>query len=253
MRLPFKREIDRALPVSMYYQLMQVILDQIDAENWQPHQLLPTEKELCQTYKISRQTVRQALDGLEKDGVIYRIQGKGTYLAERRFENLLLDQLDGFADLMGAKNIPIKDVVIDKGIYPASPRIADVLNIPQGTDTIKIKRVRYVENKPYVIVSSYIRYDFCPWLLDEYDETKSIYNMFRQHGLIIDKAERTLEPALANKEHEDFLDMKIGSPIHKMQSISFLEDGSPIEYFRAEMRGDKGKYKVTLRRNDRKM
>ena len=84
------KKIDKTNRIPLYSQLMDLIIEQINIGNYKADDQLPSERELSETYKISRSTVRQAIQELEKEEYIYRIQGKGTFISpERNKQNLL--------------------------------------------------------------------------------------------------------------------------------------------------------------------
>src|SRR6056297_1742906 len=84
------KTIDKESPLSLYYQLKQIIIDMIENRELKENDKLLTEKELCQKYEISRVTVRQALKELENEDYIYKIQGKGTFVSPKKFQQQLL-------------------------------------------------------------------------------------------------------------------------------------------------------------------
>ncbi len=83
-------KIDKTSRMPLYYQLMDIIIDMIDSGELVEDDQLPSERELCEIYDISRSTVRQAIQELEKEGYIYRVHGKGTFVSKEKFRQELL-------------------------------------------------------------------------------------------------------------------------------------------------------------------
>jgi DNA-binding GntR family transcriptional regulator len=102
-------------PVPRYYQLQEIIRERIRNGEWTPGSSIPSERELCERYGISRMTARQAISGLETEGLLYREQGKGTFVGQGVIAQQLL-QLTGFTEDMNARQ--------RNGMKGGSPAIA---------------------------------------------------------------------------------------------------------------------------------
>lgn len=81
--------LDERSPMSLYYQLKTILAEKIHSGQWKVNDRIPTERELCDAYGVSRATVRLALGELENEGLLYRKQGKGTFVAAPKIEQLL--------------------------------------------------------------------------------------------------------------------------------------------------------------------
>ena len=83
--------IDKSSRLPLYYQLMDIIIEMIERENLKENDKLPSERELCKEYNVSRSTVRQAIQELEKEGYIYRMHGKGTFVSPKNLNKIYLN------------------------------------------------------------------------------------------------------------------------------------------------------------------
>src|SRR5919109_1159594 len=90
--------IDRRPPVPFYFQLKQLIRDEIAGERWLPGERIPSEHALCDHFSVSRTTVRQALAELESEGLLVKLKGRGTFVAEPRSSSWFLQSSHGFHD-----------------------------------------------------------------------------------------------------------------------------------------------------------
>src|SRR5665647_600473 len=91
--------IKRSSRVALHYQLSDIIQDKIESEYFLENDKLPSERELCNMYGVSRSTVRQAIQELENEGYIYRCQGKGTFVAPKKY-NQYLNKIYSFTEDM---------------------------------------------------------------------------------------------------------------------------------------------------------
>ncbi len=97
--------IDKNSPIPIYYQLELQIRQFIESEQLQPGDILPSEREFTEKYNISRMTVRQAINNLVSEGLLYRQKGKGTFIAEQKFEQDL-SGLTSFSEDMKNPGLP---------------------------------------------------------------------------------------------------------------------------------------------------
>ena len=94
--------IHRNSPIPIYHQLKEILLKKIRTGEWPPGALIPSERELCETYGISRMTARQAITDLVNEGVCYREQGRGTFVSPHKIQQQL-QHLSGFTEDIRAR------------------------------------------------------------------------------------------------------------------------------------------------------
>lgn len=239
--------IRRDSPVPYYYQLEGFLRERIENKTWKPGQRIPSEAELCAAYDISRTVVRQALNELVQEGVLYRRKGKGTFVAEPKIRESLVQHLTGFYEDTVALGLKPSTKVLQQEVIPAPPKIAEALGLNEGDPVIVIDRLRFVDGEPIVLVVTYVPYRICPELVSEDVSTQSLYAILEnKYGLELTYGRRTLEAVAATKEEAELLDIEEGDPIVLLKSISYLKDGGPIEYFKARHRGGRSRFEVEL-------
>lgn len=121
--------IRRDSPVRYYYQLEEFLKGQIENGTWEPGQKIPSGAELCEAFDVSRTVVRQALNELVHEGVLYRRRGKGTFVAEPKIRESLVQHLTGFYEDMVALGLKPSTRVLEQKVIPAPPKIADALGL----------------------------------------------------------------------------------------------------------------------------
>ena len=122
------KNITSELPVALYYQLKNELLKKITSKQWLPGEKIPSEKELCQIYGVSRITVRKALDELAESGHLVRRQGKGTFVTNVSVEQRL-SKFYSFSEELKKHGMQEKVKVIRLEQIPATQEIADRLEI----------------------------------------------------------------------------------------------------------------------------
>jgi len=247
VQLGENKGIDHNSPLPYYFQLKQLLAEEIESGRWQPEQQIPSEFELCEQFGVSRTVVRQAINNLVQDGLLYRQKGKGTFVAKPKILEGLAQNLSGFYEDMVARGLKPVTKVLEQTKVKANRKVAEYLELSLGDPVIKIDRLRFVNDEPFVLVTTYLPYEICPSLLEEDLNSQSLYALLEdKYGLKIHRGRRTLE-AVAADEHEAYLlKVRVGAPLMLINSVSYLADGRPIEYFHALHRGDRSKFEVAL-------
>jgi GntR family transcriptional regulator len=239
--------IDFNSNITYYIQLIEALKEKIRSGEWQAGDQLPSEPDLCETYGVSRTVVRQALREIELEGLIIRRKGKGTFVSEPKISESLAQKLTGFYQDMVERGHIIETQVLHHKLVPADKKVAEYLDIDPGTTVIDIKRLRFIKGEPIVLVSSYLPLDLCPELAEADITNKSLYEFLENEcGVIIAYGRRSIEAVAANQTEANLLHMDVGAPMILLDSVSYLEDDTPIEYYHAVHRGDRSRFEVEL-------
>jgi GntR family transcriptional regulator len=242
--------IDFQSNIPYYVQLTDQIQEKISSNVWKKGSKIPGELELCEEYGVSRTVVRQALRELELDGLIIRRKGKGTFVSEPKVSEGLVQKLTGFyQDMIERGQVP-KTQVLHHRVIECPEIVAGYLQISAGSKVIDINRLRFVEDTPILLVNTFLPFELCPELADVDLTNRSLYE-FLEHecGLFIARGRRYIEAVSANEMEAKLLQIARGAPLVLLDSISYLENGQPIEYYHAVHRGDRTRFEVELFRS----
>lgn len=243
----YESKIDRSSYIPLHAQVQDALKESINHGSMRPGDQIPSEPELCRLFEVSRTVIRQALRSLEYEGLIVRHKGKGTFVAEPKIGESLFQELTGFYQDMSRKGHPPTSKVLKQAVIPASRKIAAFLQLEPETPVICIDRVRYVSGEPIVLVTTYLPQALCPELVEIDLTHQSLYAYLEQrYGLIIVRGRRILEAVVANDYEAGLLSIAEGSPLISLDSISYLADGTPLEYYHALHRGDRSMFEVEL-------
>jgi GntR family transcriptional regulator len=239
--------IDRDSSMPYYAQVRDALIEGIRQGDWQPGSQLPNELDLCELFAVSRTVIRQALNDLVSMGMILRRKGKGTFVAEPKIKESLVQKLTGFYQDMVEQGYKPVTRVLKQELVPANRTIASFLQIEPDTDVIEIERLRFVEDEPIQFTTTYIPYHMCRELLHEDLSNQSLYAFLeKQCDLMLVRGHRSVEAIAANEFEADLLQVKKGTPLIMLESVSFLRDGTPVEYYRAVHRGDRTRFEVEV-------
>lgn len=241
------KTLNKDIPLPLYYQIKKILLDYIKhAEEGSP---IPTEQELCQHFEVSRQTVRQAITELVSEGYLHRMKGKGTFISERRIQQEFLLVLDSFNDEMRRKGLLPTTKVLEFALSTCDDEVGKALKIPRESDVIRLRRLRFVNNEPFVLVLSFLPYDKLSNILSRDFERDSLYHTIEEdYGYTIDRATMTFGARMASEYEAQLLGLKTGEAIQFVERTTYLTDGSVIEYTSAEYRWDRNTFTLELKK-----
>jgi GntR family transcriptional regulator len=239
--------ITKNSPIPIYYQLQEHIKNLIEKGELKPGDSLPAEREYAEKFQISRMTVRQAFTQLVNEGYLHRIQGKGTFVAERKIEQGL-QGLTSFTEDMKARGLEPGSQLINFEVIPANSQIAAQLSIKEYGPVYEIKRIRLADRVPMALETNYLSANLIKGLTESI-VNQSIYDYIEgQLGLRIDYASQVIESSVANEVEAQFLKIKKGVPIMQIQRNTFLKDGTPVEFVKSSYRADRYKFMIQMKR-----
>jgi GntR family transcriptional regulator len=241
--------IDRTSPLPFYYQLKQILLTDLRERELSPGDRLPGDHELCATYQVSRTVVRQALAELETEGVVERVKGRGTFVAQRKTSEHLVQSLTGLYEDVAARGSHLRSDVRRQEVVPADEQIATELALQPGAPLIVIERLRFVDDEPWVLATTYLPYDVAPGLVQDDLTDQSLYALLEtKYDVRLTHGRRGVEAAVANDSLAAALAIAPGDPVLVLRSTSHAGE-RPVEMFVAYHRGDRSRFEVTLSRS----
>jgi GntR family transcriptional regulator len=246
---PMDDKINFESHIPYYIQLMEILKERVQLGIWAPGDQIPGEQDLCELYGVSRTVVRQALREMELEGVVNRRKGKGTFISLPKISEGLVQKLTGFYQDMVERGLKPVTKVLHQNVGPSSEKVARFLDITPGNQVIDILRLRSVNEEPIQLVTTYIPFEICPALASVDLTNRSLYEFLeKEAGVYIAKGRRYIEAVLANEAEAALLGIDRGGPLLMLDSISYSEDGKPIEYYHALHRGDRSRFEVELLR-----
>ncbi|MCL4385464.1 MAG: GntR family transcriptional regulator [Actinobacteria bacterium] len=242
-------KIDKNSRIPYYFQLKQHIIEEIESGHWKPGQQVIPEIKICELFDISRTVTRQAYQELVNEGYLVKKKAKGTFVAEPKISENLVQSLRGFFEDMTARGYNVKnDVLYQEKIKPTK-KIGENLNLKLDEDVIAIYRLRKLNDEPIVLDRTYLPFKLCPDLLKEDLTNKSLYSFIEgKYNLKIDRGRKFIEATIAKDEEAKLLNIKKGSPLLFIESVSYLTGNIPIEYYVALHRADRIKLVTDLKR-----
>ena len=220
----------------------------IENEDLKPGQSIPTERELCEIQGVSRMTVNKAIMSLVNEGLVYREQGKGTFVSIAKV-NREISQLKSFTEQMLENGVISKTKILSFKVIEATKKYRLELKMPEDENKIiEIKRLRFSDEQPVAIEIAWLPYYLFKGMTREMIEDKSLYEIFREkYGYYPDKAKQTIEPTMLNEYESKLLNQEKSALALIFRRTTYLENETPIEYTKAIYRSDKYKYQIILK------
>ena len=205
---------------------------------------MPTERELCERFGVSRGTVRQALDHLEAEQRILRHQGRGTFVAGPKMDHLL--ELTSHTAYFRARGMEPGSRLISVTRVPATTEVARMLALAEGEEILQIERVRLADDEPLAIEVLHLGEAFRRGGRRARGVAIALRAVAARYGVELAWAEETIEAALSPEREAGLLGIPVGAPVLVLCRQSFDAIGRPVEFVRSYYRADRFRFRSRL-------
>jgi GntR family transcriptional regulator len=203
--------------------------------------MLSSENELKDHYKVSRMTVRQALNNLVNEGYLFRHKGKGTFVSKTKIEKKI-QGLQSFTEEMKRMNRTVKNQIISTKLVEANDEVSAKLLLNRGDLVYWMQRVRFADDIPVLFEELYVPKSIIKELTPEILEG-SFYNYLENTlKLKISYSIQNIEAKIASEPISSYLEVDNGSPILYITLNSFLDNNRPFEYVKSHYRADQYRF-----------
>lgn len=236
-------------PVPLYTQLKEVLRTRILDGSYPPMARMPSESELGKAFDVSRITVRQALGDLQKEGLIFKIHGKGTFVAKpKAFQNV--STLQGLAESVSARGYEVLNRVRGLRTVAASKAVAERLALAPGSQVLEVKRVRLINREPVSLEITYLPASLRERLEKADLVTRDIFLILENDcGLALGHADLAVDAVLADSELTQALEVDEGAPIMRIERLTHDAAGAPLDFEYLYYRGDSFQYRLRIDRH----
>jgi GntR family transcriptional regulator len=215
-------------------------------ERLAPNDKLPTERELADELGLSRQTVRRALEQLSAEGLVYRVQGAGTFVAERTIRKGTT--LTSFSEDMRVRGLEPGARLLRSEEVLAGAELGWRLGISPAEPLLNVERLRLADQVPICLENVYVVKRYAPDLLSR-DLERSLYDLLIEHYRIaIDRAEQWVTATVLDAADARLLEVPPLSAALRVERVVFDQHGRRVEFARSLYRGDRYSFEHTLER-----
>jgi GntR family transcriptional regulator len=242
--------ISRTSTLPLHLQFRQLLLGMIERGEIHPGEQLPREREIASRYGVSLAPIRQAILDLAKEGYLYRVQGRGTFVREQTVEEKVAI-LSSFTESMRAKGLEPELHVLRQEAVPTPKAVADGLKT-QERKILLIERLASVDGEPVAILAAYLSRRTFPGLRSLPLDGRSLYRTLKERfGTVVARAESVIEVGRCSSTQAALLGLAPGAPVLQVEGTTFDEADRPVEYSTVLYRADRFRFRLdSYRRSD---
>ena len=231
--------------IPKYYYLREKLRE--DIQKWPQNFQIPSEAELCETYRVSRTTVRKALDYLIYEGLLYRVQGKGTYVSPAKVMGRFIQSTAGFWNDTRNQGLNLRTDVLEHSVKLADAYVAKALSMAEGERVFSLIRVRYIEDISVMITAAYAPYRLCPGIEKEDFVNQSFYQTLQEkYNVNIHHGVQYVEARPCSIDEAKYLEVEPETPLLVTTGTMFGGNDMPVEFNVAKSRWDRLRCEVRI-------
>lgn len=220
-----------------YKRIQGAILKRIEAGQLKPGDAVDSERELAKIHRVSLMTARHALAGLEREGMVERRRGSGTFVAPPKIH---FNKLLGFSEQMASRGISGSSKILSVKVVDNEPEIAARLALPGEARLLKIERIRMGAGEPFSLETVYLSADDYPGLPRGPLERGSLFSLLeREHGVALAHADEEIDATGADARGAELLQVPRGAPLLRIRQVIFSTNGKPAMYVLGVYRSDR--------------
>jgi GntR family transcriptional regulator len=237
--------LDHQSPIPFYYQIEAILREQIEAGVWKPETTLPTERQLCERFAVSRGPVRQALRNLETAGLTYAVQGKGVIVKKQPFRPNPLINTSFFKEIERLGLKPSSEIISQETAHP-DPAIARALQLPETESILFIKRIIKGDAIPLALAVTYLPERLYPGIKEADLTETALYDLItKKYRINIQQVRESFEPVSPDAAAARLLKLDLSKPSLLVHRVSYSVVG-PVDYTTLLVNADRCRYTLEL-------
>lgn len=242
---------DAKSPVPLYSQIREALRERILNGAFRGGGPIPSEYELVRAFAVSRTTVRQALSDLQKEGLIFKSHGKGTFVTRAKMLQRLT-RVEGFGEAMSGMGHETSSRVLGHRVLRAGRTLGARLAIAEDAEAMEIRRVRYLDRNPVSLDVTYVPVAIGKRLVKEDLVHRDVFAILdNDYGIALERAELKIDAMAADAALANLLETELGAAVVRIERVTFTTGDKPIDFEYLYYRGDSFQYFVTVgRRRD---
>jgi len=230
--------------VPAYQKIQAVILKQIETGELKPGDPIESERELARIHQVSPMTARHALGGLEREGVVLRRRGAGTFVAPPKVH---FNKLMSFTEQMAGRSLTPCSTVLSFEIVRNEQEVAARLALPSTTPMIRIERIRQAADEPFALETCYLSADEFSGLTRPALERGSLFSILEHtYGIQLAYADEEVDATITDPATARWLKTQSGAPLLRIRQVIYSTKGKAIIYVLGLYRSDR--HKLLIRR-----
>lgn len=241
-------DADALSVLPLYTQIKEALRAKILDGSYAAHERLPSESEMIKAFGVSRITVRQAINDLQKEGLLFKIHGKGTFVAKPKVAQELA-HLQGFGEAMHDLGHETHSQVLRLRVIEGHGIICSKLGLDEGANVMEVWRVRYLNREPISVDFSYLEESIGSKLSKSTLREKDLFSMLENElGHRLHSADVEIDATSATADVAGGLKVEVGSPILRIERLTYARLRKPLVFEYLHYRAESFKYKLKVSR-----
>jgi GntR family transcriptional regulator len=228
-------------------ELVRRHLEEQIRQDLEPHRRLPGERDIADELGVNRLTVRRALDELEREGLIYRVQGAGTFVSVPKVSKSF--EFASFSEDMRVRNMVPGSLVTEVTLEAAGVNVGYALGVSPSAQVVHLRRVRTADDVPMCLENSYIPHALVPGLEGGMHGESLYETLSHRYGLRPDRADQTILATVLDEASAAQLLVPAFSPAFHVRRTAYDARSRAIEYAESLYRGDRYRYTLSIERS----
>jgi len=211
-----------------YQKIQRTIRQRIEAKQLRPGDAVSSERELAKIHDVSLMTARHALAGLEREGIVERRRGAGTFVAPPRIQ---FNKLMSYTEQMASRGLPPSSKVITAKIVEDEPEISARLGLGATSRMVKIERVRLTAEEPFALETCYLPAADFAELVDAPLARSSLFSKIENdYGVELAYADEEVDATVAEGRVAQLLNLRVGAPLLRIRQVIYSSKTKPVIY-----------------------
>jgi GntR family transcriptional regulator len=223
--------------IPAYRRIEGAIRKVIDAGELKPGDVVASERELARVHEVSLMTARQALVSLEREGVVERRRGVGTFVAAPKIH---FNKLMSYTEQMGSRRLPSESKILFAKVIDNEPEATARLSISPTSRILKLERLRQVAGEPFALETCYLSAAQFSGLLSAELQTGSLFSTLeRDYGVELGYADEEVDATMADPSMAELLGVTKREPLLRIRQVIYSTKGTVILYVLGLYRSDR--------------
>jgi len=220
-----------------YKRIQGAIVRRLETGQLKPGDAVNSERELAKIHRVSLMTARHALAGLEREGMVVRRRGAGTFVAPPKIH---FNKLMSYTEQMSGRSLSVSSKLLSLGTIDTEQEIAARLSLPATSRLIKVERLRIGANEPFAIETCYLSADDFEGLTEAPLDRVSLFSILEHdYGLEIAHADEEIDATTADPHTARLLEIPNGAPVLRIRQEIYSTKGKSALYVLGLYRSDR--------------
>ena len=220
-----------------YKRIQGTILKRVESGQLKPGDVVNSERELAKIHRVSLMTARHALAGLEREGMVLRRRGAGTFVAPPKIH---FNKLMSYTEQMSGRSLAVSSKLLSLTVIDTEQEIAARLALPSTSRLIKVERLRLGADEPFAIETCYLSAADYLGLTEAPLDRVSLFSILEQdYGLEIAHADEEIDATTADPHTAKLLGIPSGAPVLRIRQVIYSTKGKTALYVLGLYRSDR--------------